>query len=224
MESGMAPPQQHAPPAPPRKRPILLPSPQELETRLVPSIAGLPSIMPAAPILAGTIAPVAAVSPDAGNASPSGYTPQQIRAAYGFDQITFGTITGDGAGQTIAIVDAYDHPGLVDSSAANFSTSDLAQFDRQFDLPDPPSFRKLNQAGNASPMPGTDPAGPGTTGGQWEYEEAMDVEWAHALAPAASIVLVEANSNSTSDLYAAIRTGDHLAGVSVVSLSWGGPE
>src|SRR5262245_32524065 len=101
MESGMAPPQQHARTDRRRRRPILLPSPDAFAPRLVPSIAGLPSIMPAAPILAGTIAPVAAVSPDAGNASPSGYTPQQIRAAYGFDQITFGTITGDGAGQTI---------------------------------------------------------------------------------------------------------------------------
>jgi hypothetical protein len=172
----------------------------------------------------GTIAPVAAVSADAGSGSPSGYTPQQIRAAYGFGQITFGSIAGDGAGQTIAIVDAYDDPGLVDSSTANFGTSDLAQFDRQFGLPDPPSFTKLNEAGNPSPMPGTDPAGPGSTGGQWEYEEAMDVEWAHALAPAASIVLVEANSNGNSDLYTAIGVADHLAGVSVVSLSWGGPE
>ena len=161
--------------------------------------------MPTTPVPEGTIAPVGTVTPDAGSGSPSGYTPQQIRAAYGFDQIMFGSIAGDGAGQTIAIVDAYDNPGLVDSSAAGFGTSDLAKFDRQFGLPDPPSFTKLNEAGNPSPMPGTDPAGPGNSGGNWEYEESMDVEWAHALAPAASIVLIEANSASSGDLYAALR-------------------
>ena len=73
-------------------------------------------------------------------------------------------------------------------------------------------------------LPGTDPAGPGSTSGNWEYEEAMDVEWAHALAPAANIVLVEANSNSFGDLYQAITTAADLPGVSTVSLSWGSSE
>jgi hypothetical protein len=170
------------------------------------------------------VAPVGSVNSDAGGSSPGGYTPQQIRAAYGFDGIRFGSIAGDGAGQTIAIVDAYDDPGLVDSSAAGFSTSDLAEFDRQFGLPDPPSFTKLNESGNTSPMPGTDPNGPGSSSGNWEYEESMDVEWAHALAPSASIVLVEANSNNSEDLYAGISAAENLAGVSVISLSWGSQE
>src|SRR5262245_36670734 len=65
-------------------------------------------------------------------------TPAQIRHAYGFDQITFanGTIVGDGRGQTIAIVDAYDHPRIA---------SDLAAFDALFGLPAPPSFTKVQQ-------------------------------------------------------------------------------
>ena len=212
---------------PPRRRvrPTLRPFHEDLETRVVPTnLGGVSSVLPPISIPTGTIAPLATVNPDAGSNSPGGYSPQQIRAAYGFDRITFGSVAGDGAGQTIAIVDAYDHPGLIDSSAAGFSTSDLAQFDRQFGLPDPPSFTKLNQEGKTSPMPGTDPSGPGNPSGNWEYEEAMDVEWAHALAPAASIVLVEANSSDTGDLYAAISIANHLAGVSVVSLSWGGSE
>ena len=220
----MAPPQQHARTDRRRIRPTLRPALEDMETRVVPSRVGLPSILPAASLPAGTVAPLANVTPTAGSASPTGYTPQQIRSAYGFDRIMFGSIAGDGAGQTIAIVDAYDNPGLMDSSAAGFSTSDLAEFDRQFGLPDPPRFTKINETGNASPMPGTDPAGPGNSGGNWEYEEAMDVEWAHALAPAASIVLVEANSSNTDDLYAGIGIADHLPGVSVVSLSWGGAE
>ena len=72
--------------------------------------------------------------------SPSGYTPAQIRAAYGIDSIMFGSLVGDGAGQTIAIVDAYDDPALVSSTNPNFNNSDLHKFDLQFGLPDPPSF------------------------------------------------------------------------------------
>ena len=63
-----------------------------------------------------------------------------------------------------------------------------------------------------------DPAGPGTT--SWEGEEALDVEWAHAVAPEASIDLVEANSDNFSDMMAAVNTARKLAGVSVVSMSF----
>src|SRR5262249_52991671 len=107
-----------------------------------------------------------------GTRSPTGFTPEQIRRAYGIDSIAFGTLAGDGSGQTIAIVDAYDHPGFVNSSDPHFGSSDLAQFDRQFHLPDPPGFLKLNQDGSLTDLPGTDPAGPGNPGGNWEYEEA----------------------------------------------------
>ncbi len=117
--------------------------------------------------------------------------PSQIRAAYGINNITFGSIQGNGAGQTIAIVDAYDDPRFVNSSASNFSTSDLAEFDKQFGLPNPPSFTKVNQEGQTSPLPSVDPVGAG--GDNWEIEEALDVEWTHAMAPGANIILVEAN-------------------------------
>ena len=141
-----------------------------------------------------------------------------------FDNIAFGSIVGDGTGQTIAIVDAYDDPGLVDSTASNFSTSDLAEFDSTFNLPNPPIFTKVNEYGSTSNLPGTDPAGAGSTSGNWEYEEAMDVEWAHALAPGANIVLVEANSSAFGDLYQGITKAADLPGVSTVSLSWGSSE
>jgi subtilase family serine protease len=149
---------------------------------------------------------------------PVGYTPQQIQTAYGINQL-YGTI-GNGAGQTIAIIDAYDDPAFVDSTASNFDSSDLHQFDVAFGLPDPPSFIKLNQNGGTT-LPGVDPAGPPN---DWEGEEALDVEWAHAIAPGANIILFEANSGSTSDLFTAVATAAAYPGVSVVSMSFGSPE
>ena len=93
---------------------------------------------------------------------PTGYSPSQIRHAYGFDQMQL-----NGAGQTIAIVDAYDDPNIA---------SDLHEFDTTFNLPDPPSFRKVAQNGsNYLPSPN----------GGWASEIALDVEWAHAIAPGA---------------------------------------
>jgi hypothetical protein len=93
---------------------------------------------------------------------PVGYLPSDIQTAYGIDNIKFGSIVGDGTGQTIAIVDAYDDPAFVDSTSPGFANSDLAQFDLQTGIPDPPSFTKVNQLGQTSPLPGTDPAAPAT--------------------------------------------------------------
>jgi len=156
--------------------------------------------------------------------TPSGYTPGQIRGAYGINNIKFSSVMGDGTGQTIAIVDAYDDPSFVNSSASGFNTSDLARFDQEFGLPNPPSFTKLNEYGSLSNLPGTDPAGAGNRQGNWEVEEALDVEWAHAIAPGASIILIECNSNSGTDLYQGVTTAATLPGVSVVSMSWGSGE
>src|SRR5256885_16756089 len=60
---------------------------------------------------------------------PAYFNPAQVRHAYGFDQITFGSVAGDGTGQTIAIVDAYDDPKFVSSTDPNFVSSDLYHFD-----------------------------------------------------------------------------------------------
>ncbi|MCE5269474.1 MAG: hypothetical protein LLG00_16480 [Planctomycetaceae bacterium] len=139
-------------------------------------------------------------------------TPAQIRGAYGVDQITWGSIKGDGSGQTVAIVDAYDHPGLVNSTDASFSSSDLHVFDARYGLADPPSFLKLDQLG------GADYPTPNAT---WAIETALDVQWVHAIAPGASIILVEAVSDSLSDLMVAVDTARNYPGVSVVSMSWG---
>src|SRR5437868_7825793 len=120
--------------------------------------------------------------------SPYGLSPLQIRHAYGFDQITLpGTVTiADGAGQTIAIIDAYHSPNI---------RSDLQAFDQQFGLPDPigDAFKIVSQTGSTTNLPGIDPSGPGSAG-SWDLEVSLDVEIAHALAPGANLLLVEATS------------------------------
>jgi hypothetical protein len=139
---------------------------------------------------------------------PGGFSPAQIRHAYGFDQVTFnnGAVIGDGTGQTIAIVDAYDQPNLA---------SNLAVFDSTYGIAPPPSFTKVNQIGGS-----TFPAAVAS----WGLEESLDVEWAHAIAPGAKIVLVEANSGSSTDLLTAVNYARNLPGVAVVSMSFGGGE
>src|SRR5580700_5578500 len=89
----------------------------------------------------------------AGSATPFGYSPAQIEDAYGINSIHFGSVIGNGAGQTIAVVDAFDNPDLVDSTDPNFDGSDLHLFDQYFGLPDPPSFVKVDQNGGTNYPP-----------------------------------------------------------------------
>jgi subtilase family serine protease len=140
------------------------------------------------------------VMPAVSNTHPpsSAYTPAQLRHAYGFDQIV-----NQGAGQIIGIVDAYD-----DANVQN----DLNVFSKQFGLPACTSangcFRQIYASGKR-------PA----ANANWSVEIALDVEWAHAIAPQASIILVEASSNSLSNLCAAVDVAVRN-GASVVSMSW----
>ena len=60
--------------------------------------------------------------------------------------------------------------------------------------------------------------------GGWALEESLDVEWAHAIAPGANIVVVEAKSQSRPALLFAVDTARHIPGVDVVSMSWGFSE
>jgi hypothetical protein len=142
---------------------------------------------------------------------PTGYTPAQVKAGYGINQIVFpGNIIGDGAGQTIAIVDAYDDPTIV---------SDLNAFSTTFGLPTTTSgqftFTKVNEDGGTA-LPSGDTS--------WAVETSLDVEWAHAIAPRANIMLVEAFTAFDSDIYAAISYAASQRGVSVVSMSFGESE
>ena len=143
---------------------------------------------------------------------PTGFTPAQIRHAYAVDSIQYGSVAGDGTGQTIAIIDAYDDPT---------ATSDLQAFDKQFGQPDPPSFSKVYELGGSA-LPGVDPA---CKGYDWEVEEALDMEWTHAMAPAASIILVECTAPTDADLITnAVGWARSAPGVSAISMSFGRSE
>jgi subtilase family serine protease len=135
--------------------------------------------------------------------APTGLSPQQIGSFYGFS-----TSSSAGAGKTIAIVDAYDDP-----SAAN----DLAVFSSAFGLPACTTsngcFTKVNQTGGTRY--------PRANSG-WALEISLDIQWAHAIAPGARIVLVEASSNSFTNLLAAEDYAKTHA--NYVSNSWGGSE
>jgi subtilase family serine protease len=148
-----------------------------------------------------------------GTSTPSAITPAQFDAAYGISSIKLDGITGTGAGQTIAIVVSNDDPDLVSSTASNFNQSDLHLFDEQFGLPDPPSFTKIEQYSDGSnPAPDTG----------WAEEASLDVEWTHAVAPQAKIVLFEAHDAGAVQLLDwGVQSAADYAGVSVVTMSFG---
>lgn len=135
--------------------------------------------------------------------APTGLAPAQIRSVYNFP--TSGTA---GSGETIAIVDAYDDPT---------AESDLGVFSSQFGLPACTAangcFTKVDQNGGTSyPV----------ANGNWALEISLDVQWAHAIAPGAQILLVEAATNNLNDLLAAEDYAK--AHAQYVSNSWGSAE
>lgn len=131
--------------------------------------------------------------------SPTGLAPAQIRAAY--------NLPSSGGSGTIAIIDAYDNPN---------AESDLDKFDAQYGLP---SCTTANGCFQKHAMIAGLKANSG-----WALEESLDVQWAHAIAPTAQILLVEAKSTSGTDLLAAVDYARNRADVTAVSMSWGGAE
>lgn len=133
---------------------------------------------------------------DAITTAPNGYSPAQLRHAYGFDQLS-----GTGAGQMIAIVDAYGSSSI---------QNDLNKFCDTYGIPRTTVAIYYAQ--------GKAPKNSG-----WALETTLDVEWAHAIAPGAKIVLVVAKSASFSDLLGAVDYAVKL-GAKQISMSWGGSE
>ncbi len=145
--------------------------------------------------------------------SPTGYSPGQIRHAYGFDQLI-----ATGAGQTVAIVDAFDDPT---------AAVDLQTFITTFSSPtmhglsatDPctvagglhPCFQKVFAQNHAR------------TESSWALEISLDVQWAHAVAPGADILLVESRDNRLGNLLGAVTVAVN-DGAKAVSMSWGAGE
>ncbi len=135
-----------------------------------------------------------------GQKSPAGLTPLEVKHIYNIP------LTG-GASSTIALIEAYDSPTI---------ENDLGVFDETYGLP-------ACTIKNGCLTRHTMATGTKTNSG-WALETALDVEWAHAIAPQAKILLVEAKTQSGANLLSAI---DYAAGrddVVAVSMSWGGPE
>jgi subtilase family serine protease len=145
----------------------------------------------------------ASVSPDA-IPSGVGYGPSQLQSAYNLTSAS----AADGAGRTIALVDAYNDPT---------AASDLATYRSAAGLPAVPSFQQVNQTGQTSPLPSTAPASD-----DWTLEESLDLDMASAICPLCNIVLVEATNDSGTGLYVAENTAASMAGY--ISNSWGGTE
>ena len=149
---------------------------------------------------------------------PAGENPTSLACVYNIVTTYQNSLSGNcprnpptfanpvGGSSVIAIVDAYDYPT---------AATDLAAFSTKFGLP--PATFQVVYANGQKPS--------GNCG--WNQEAALDIEWAHAMAPSASIVLVEAASNSLSDLLAAVDKATSLVqqgGGGQVSMSWGSGE
>lgn len=141
------------------------------------------------------------------------YSPQEMRKAYGVKALLDKGFTGKG--QTIIIIDSYGSPTI---------KKDLKTFDAGYGLPAPPSFRIL------SPL-GTKPFDPNnSTMVGWAYETSLDVEWSHAYAPDANIILMTSPVPETQGiegmpqfLYLEQYALDHRLG-KIISQSWATTE
>lgn len=142
--------------------------------------------------------------------SPSGLPPSAISTVYGLTGLA--TNSGDGGGQTIAIVDAYHDPNAL---------SDLNQFNSQYGYASLSTCASLTQT--TACFAQEDPQGLPKVNSGWVLEESLDIEWAHAEAPAAKIILVEAASNSLTNLINAVKYANSI-NATEVSMSWGGSE
>src|SRR5262249_48867676 len=144
--------------------------------------------------------------PEGGLGPNGGMTPAQIRSFYG--------MPSTGGSNVIAIVDAFHYPTAL---------NDFNVFAAQFGLPQEPSTNPLASTNQVFQVVYASGRQPRTNCG-WAQEAALDIEWAHAMAPSAKIVLVEAASNSFTNLFAAVDVASSLPGVREVSMSWGGSE
>jgi subtilase family serine protease len=133
------------------------------------------------------------------------YRPSAIRSAYNFPSDL------DGTGQTILIVDPYGSPTI---------EQDLASFDTDFGIPAPPSFTILCPEHGCPVFDPNDPHGQAG----WSLETSLDVEYAHAMAPGAIIVLVVASTSSGNAVHSAEAAAIKLFPGAIMSQSFGVPE
>ena len=148
------------------------------------------------------------IGPEAMGSAPRGETPSSIASVYSLTNLQ-----ASGAG-VIVIVDAYHYPTAL---------NDFNVFANQFGLPREVSTDPLNANNQVFHVVYASGSKPRSNCG-WAQEAALDIEWAHAMAPNAKIVLVEAASNSFADLFQAVDVASSIANAQEVSMSWGGSE
>lgn len=137
---------------------------------------------------------------------PPGYTPNQLKNWY--------HLPLNGGTNVIYIVDAFHFA----SARQDFNT-----FSSQFGLPTESSTNPYSNSNKHFQVVFANGSQPSTDSG-WNLEEALDIEWAHAIAPNAKIVLVEAASNSFSDLMQAVDVASASHHPCQISMSWSGGE
>jgi len=135
------------------------------------------------------------------------YTPKYLRSAYNFPANL------DGTGQTILIVDAFGSPTV---------SNDLARFDTRFGIPPPPSFTILCPTDGGCPVSDFTDTHHDEIG--WAFETSLDVQYAHAMAPGANIVLVVASTSSGNAINSAESNAIALYPGAIISQSFGIPE
>jgi subtilase family serine protease len=141
------------------------------------------------------------------NCNTSGFCPPSLAVAYGTVNVVGGN---GGAGVTIAITDAFHYANV--EADLNFFSTDMGL---------PPCTTQNGCFKNVDQNGGTNFCG---SDRGWETETMLDVEWAHAMAPNAKIVLVEGCTNDDSDLATAVQTAVKIEGANFVSNSWGEDE
>jgi subtilase family serine protease len=146
---------------------------------------------------------------DATSPVPGFLTPAQVRTAYGIT-----SLPNQGQGTTIGIDAVFIDPAIKNDLATFSATYGLPQLDG---LNGHGAFTSLAQAG--TPNSPSDGSNNDTSG-----ETAIDVEWAHSLAPLANIVLYQVKSFAYTDLLAGVQFLVGMPGVSTVSVSYGGSE
>jgi len=164
-------------------------------------------------------------------------TPAQIRTRYGFDALPQ-TPEGQGSGQLIAIISTYNNPDIVENVAtfsAKFGLSQCTEVKTTYaQLPTGYMGASIShpqvgqgctiQVVNVDAFGRPTKAVYSSLGKDWNTESTMDAEWAHAMAPGASILIVQAPSPFAGALANAARYASAIAGANVVSMSWGAPE
>jgi subtilase family serine protease len=180
-----------------------------------PAAQSLPAAVPLARMLSHAFASPPTTAQCEAALDIACYSPAQFQQAY--DLAPLYKAGDDGSGETIVIVDSYGFQNI---------KGELANFDKGFGLPAPPSFKIIRPVGKVpSYNPTTRPQMVG-----WAQETSLDVEYSHAIAPGANILLVEtpvAETLGTGGFPPIVKAENYVINHhlgTVITQSFGAPE